>query len=306
VTVSGGLVSVVVNFLDEAAFLEEAIASVLAQTYSSWELLLVDDGSTDGSSRIARRHAEADPARIRYLEHPGHENRGTSASRNLGIASARGEFVAFLDGDDVWLPRRLERSVALLREHPQAQMVYGATQYWHGWLGAAAPARDRVQGHWFRANRVLRPPDLLVRYLTLRAALPSPVSMTARRAALLEVGGFEESFRTLYDDQVFLVRFCLRHAVYVSNEWLDRYRQHADSTYAVGVASGEETVARRKYLAWVESYLEAQGFRDSEVWSALQFARARDERPATKWRSRLGRLVRRAADAVGTARFLRP
>ena len=60
-TGSGGLVSVVVIFLDEAAFLEEAIASVLAQTYSNWELLLVDDGPTDGSNRIARRHAERIP-----------------------------------------------------------------------------------------------------------------------------------------------------------------------------------------------------------------------------------------------------
>jgi glycosyltransferase involved in cell wall biosynthesis len=298
VTGSGGLVSVVVIFLDEAAFLEEAIASVLAQTYSNWELLLVDDGSTDGSNRIARRHAEADPARIRYLEHPGHENRGMSASRNLGIASARGEFVAFLDGDDVWLPRRLERSVALLREHPQAQMVYGATQHWHSWLDAAAPARDRVPGHWFRANRMFRPPDLLVRYLRQTATLPSPLSMTVRREALLEVGGFEESFRTLYEDQVFLARLCLRHAVYVSNEWLDRYRQHPDSACAVGNARGEETLARRKYLAWVESYLEAQGFRDSEVWSALQFARALDERPATGWRARLSRLARRAANSA--------
>jgi glycosyltransferase involved in cell wall biosynthesis len=295
----------VIIFLDEADFLEEAIASVRAQSYSNWELLLVDDGSTDGSSRIAQRLAAADPARIHYLEHPGHENRGMSASRNLGIARGRGEFVAFLDGDDVWLPQRLERSVALLREHPQAQMVYGATQYWHSWAGARAPERDRVQGQWFRANRLLPPPDLLVRYLTHRAALPCPSSLTVRREALVQTGGFVDAFRSLYEDQAFLARFCLRNAVYVSDECLDRYRQHSGSTAAVG-ARGEHDLARRNYLAWLESWLEAQGFRDTGIWAALQVAKTTDHRRTATWRERFRRLARSAADAVATARFREP
>src|SRR5262245_33392805 len=108
-----GLVSVVTNFLNAAPYLRESIDSVIAQSHAGWELLLVDDGSDDGSTGIARRAAGRDPARCRFLEHPGHQNRGASAARNLGIAHARGEFVAFLDADDVWLPDRLARSVAL-------------------------------------------------------------------------------------------------------------------------------------------------------------------------------------------------
>jgi len=72
------LVSVVVIFLDAARFLEEAVASVLAQDHPNWELLLVDDGSRDGSSAIARRYAERHPGRVRHLEHAGHANRGKS------------------------------------------------------------------------------------------------------------------------------------------------------------------------------------------------------------------------------------
>jgi glycosyltransferase involved in cell wall biosynthesis len=293
-----GLVSAVVIFLNEERFLEEAIGSVLAQTYPSWELLLVDDGSTDGSTRIARGYARRHPERIRYLEHPDHQNRGMSASRNLGIASSRGEFVALLDADDVWLPQRLERSIALLREHPAAQMVYGRAQYWHSWLGPQAHARDWVQSHWFRANRVVHPPELLVRYLTHEAALPCPVSITVRRDALVDVGGFEDSFRSLYEDQAFLARFCLRHSVYVAEECLDRYRQHADSACAVEDRPGSDTPARQAYLAWLDSHLRAQGCRDSALWKALEFARTANERPVSIWRSRLQRLVHRAADAV--------
>ena len=95
-------VSAIVIFLNEERFLAEAIASVRAQTFRDWELILVDDGSSDGSAGIARAAAEEDP-RIRVLAHPGGANRGMSASRNLGLSDARGEFVAFLDGDDLLL-----------------------------------------------------------------------------------------------------------------------------------------------------------------------------------------------------------
>ena len=130
-------VSAVVIFLNEERFLGEAIASVRSQSLDGWELLLVDDGSTDASAALAREAAASEPERIRYLEHPGHANRGMSASRNLGLAATRGEFVAFLDADDVWLPERLERAVALLDAHPEAEMVYGRTQYWRSWSGRA-------------------------------------------------------------------------------------------------------------------------------------------------------------------------
>ena len=89
-----GLVSVVVIFLDAERFLEEAVGSVLAQTFDHWELLLVDDGSTDGSTAIARRYARTHPGRIRYLEHDGHRTLGMSASRNLGLFHGRGHYIA--------------------------------------------------------------------------------------------------------------------------------------------------------------------------------------------------------------------
>src|SRR5215470_3934185 len=102
------VVSVVTIFLNAERFIEGALESVFAQTYESWELLLVDDGSTDGSTAIARRFADRNPERVRYIEHAGHVNRGMSASRNAGACAARGIYVAFLDADDVWLSHKLE------------------------------------------------------------------------------------------------------------------------------------------------------------------------------------------------------
>ena len=98
------LVSVVLNFFNAEKFIREAIESVLAQTYNNWELLLVDDRSTDGSGQIALRYARKDAERVKYLTHKEREKIGRSASLNLGIRNARGEYIAFLDADDVWLP----------------------------------------------------------------------------------------------------------------------------------------------------------------------------------------------------------
>src|SRR3989442_388097 len=101
-------VSVVIPFLNAEKFIQETIESVFAQTYPDWELLLVDDGSTDGSKTIAQHYAARFPDKVRYLTHNNHQNKGRSASRNLGFEHARGELIAFLDSDDVWLPRKLE------------------------------------------------------------------------------------------------------------------------------------------------------------------------------------------------------
>ena len=103
------LVSCIIIFFNAEKFLGEAIESVFAQTYKNWELLLVDDGSTDDSTTIALNYAEQYPEKVCYLEHEGHQNRGMSATRNLGIRLATGEYIAFLDADDIW--RGLKKSL---------------------------------------------------------------------------------------------------------------------------------------------------------------------------------------------------
>src|SRR5207248_3034632 len=107
------LVSVVLIFYNAQAFLDETVQSVFAQKYKNWELILVDDGSTDGSTDIARRFADDNPERVRCLEHPSHTNCGASASRNLGVREARGQLIALLDADDVWLPHKLAQQVQI-------------------------------------------------------------------------------------------------------------------------------------------------------------------------------------------------
>src|SRR5436190_7580701 len=98
------LVSIIIPFWNTEKFLQEAIDSVVSQSYENWELLLVDDGSTDLSTEIAQQCAKQNPKKIHCLQHDAHDNRGVSAARNLGIRHAAGEYVCFLDADDVFLP----------------------------------------------------------------------------------------------------------------------------------------------------------------------------------------------------------
>jgi len=120
-----GLVSVVIPVLDRADLLREAVSSVVAQTYPRWEIVIVDDGSTDDTPAAIEELVRAEPARIRALRQ---DNAGPGAAREAGRRAARGEFLQFLDSDDLLLPRKLELQVASLRSGTGAGASYGPTR----------------------------------------------------------------------------------------------------------------------------------------------------------------------------------
>jgi glycosyltransferase involved in cell wall biosynthesis len=280
-------VSVIVIFKDAEEYLEEAFDSVYAQTFSRWELLLVDDGSRDVSTAIARRHAARDD-RIRYLEHPGHVNRGMSAARNLGLAHAQGEFVAFLDADDALVPTALADQIGILRAHPNVGMVYGPLEYWYGWTQRDDDiARDFVHPVGVPTERISEPPALIALFLQNIAFSPS--GMLFRRALVEQIGRFEESFRGLYEDQVFAAKICRSTPVYVSERCWYRYRQHPNSCCVVTQRDGRLDASRRPFLRWIIAYLEREGLAGSDAW---RVARAQLRRESTA-----NRLLLRAARA---------
>lgn len=277
------LVSCIIIFLDEERFLTEAVKSVFAQRYPRWELILVDDGSTDGSTAVARRWAAEWPDRVRYVEHRGHANAGMSASRNLGLAHARGTFVAFLDADDTWLPHKLEEQVAVMRTHPAAGMVCGATELWFSWSAAEAEHEDRLMEVGTPHDRPREPSplrDVLVSPPTLAWTLyplgkgfsPSTSNFLVRRAVVERVGGYESAFRAMYEDQAFQVKMYFHAPVYVSTRVWDRYRQHAGSCSATSRRSGRGWQDRGRFLEWLGGYLERQQVTDPAVERAYRAA----------------------------------
>src|SRR5262249_35097739 len=120
------LVSVVIPTYNAGADVVEAVQSVLAQTYQEFEILIVDDGSTDDTETALRRFGE----RVRYFKQ---DRSGPSAARNRAILNARGAYLAFLDADDLWLPEKLDRQVRFLDARPQMVLAY--TDYGRGQRG---------------------------------------------------------------------------------------------------------------------------------------------------------------------------
>lgn len=248
-------VSVILIFLDGEAFLEAAIASVLAQTMADWELLLVDDGSGPAATAIARRFAAEHPGKVFYLEHPGHQNRGMSATRNLGLSAARAEHVAFIDADDVWAPQKLAEQLAVMQAHPELGMVCGTVRYWRSWDGGG----DVLIPTGHVLDQVVPPPQAsLALYPLGKASAPCPSDLLLRRAAVEAVGGFEAHFtgpRQLYEDQGFLAKLYLASPVWFSSSvWLD-YRQHDRSCMAEVNREGRYHEVRAYFLEWFEAYL---------------------------------------------------
>lgn len=234
-------VSIVTIFLDPGiAYLEQAIASVDGQTYPHIEHILVDDGCLDGGELVAVAAARRSPQRVRYLCHEGRANLGMSASRNLGLAAARGPFVGFLDADDVLESDAIERQVRYLLNHPEAAAVVGGSLHWRSWE-SGDPRDDEHATVGLRG--IVQPPRLSARLLHQRSQPPSMNAVLMRASAVADVGGFESSFRSLFEDQAFLFKFFLQHDVVVHDEIVDRYRQHPDS--AVNRAIAQNAYRRR-------------------------------------------------------------
>jgi glycosyltransferase involved in cell wall biosynthesis len=274
-TAARPLVSIVTIFLDAKEFFTQAIESVLTQTYPHWELLLVDDGSTDGSSEIARGYAAARPEQIRYVQHPGHGSRGMSASRNAGVRHARGTLVAFLDADDIWVPDKLAIQVGLLDAHPAADMVAGRTRIWYSWAGGGDDAAKDTIRHVSEPVDVLcPPPELLRRYLTDRALTPATCGVLIRRDAIDRVGGFEERFTGLYEDQAFFLKTYLSLPIYLTSTCTDWYRQHPHSHSAEALRTGrysahQPSAALVGLFLWLTRHFVAHRVTDRALWRDL-------------------------------------
>ncbi len=177
-------VSVVIPTYNHAHFLGRAIVSALCQTFQDFEVIVVDDASDDDTAQVIERLR--DP-RVRLVRLPKHG--GAARARNVGIAQARGEWIAFLDSDDEWLPEKLERQLAWLDGDgdPKTALVY-CPYYRQGTGGECVvrPKREPRQG------------DALDALLTGKG-IPTTSAYLVRRSALLAIGGFDETLASAQD-----------------------------------------------------------------------------------------------------------
>jgi glycosyltransferase involved in cell wall biosynthesis len=188
-------VSVVVPLYNKAATVRRTLDSIRSQTFTDFEAIVVDDGSTDGGERIV---AEFPDPRVRLISQP---NAGPGAARNRGLAEARGELVAFLDADDQWLPDYLEASLRSLEESG-AGVACVTSGYIEHPPGVSLEGMWRARGIADGSHRVTpeTPPNQVVNWL----AYMSPCSTVARTEVVRKWGGFYSAGRCVYGEDAFL------------------------------------------------------------------------------------------------------
>jgi glycosyltransferase involved in cell wall biosynthesis len=215
-----GRVSVLIPLYNRASYIKETIRSVLDQNYPDIELIVIDDGSTDGGDQIVEQFAEQ--GLLTLLRHPGRVNKGQAAALNLGLSIVTGEFIAILDSDDLYVPEKITKQVAFFMQHPDIGLVYGN--------GKGIDATGSVIYDINYDSRIERsdPNDILLDCYFLL-----PQNSLVRATVYRQVGDFDETLRSGQDHDM-LIR--LAEKTKVAHQSIDsfRYRRHSDSISATG------------------------------------------------------------------------
>ncbi|MGA7461884.1 MAG: glycosyltransferase [Candidatus Korobacteraceae bacterium] len=208
------LVSIIMNVRNGAAFLREALDSVMAQTFADWELIVWDDCSTDDSANIVSQYHDD---RIRYFLSPDETPLGTA--RDRAICQARGEWLAFLDQDDVWLPHKLEKQMALIDDG--IGIIYGRTVFFDSRRGNVC---DYDYFHEFEAL----PEGDIFAELFRHACFIAMSSAVLRRSAVSDIGGVPDTIQVVPDYYLYAAIARHYHARAVQ-DIVCRYRLHPGS-----------------------------------------------------------------------------
>lgn len=215
------LVSVIVPAFNRIDFISETVESVLEQDYPQIELIVVDDGSTDGTFEILEKYAEE--GHLKLVTHPERSNRGQSVSLNKGLGAARGEYIAILDSDDLFAKHKISRQTAYLENNPSIDLVYGK--------GLAIDEMgnalyETLSDHHCESGDPAR--------LLVDCYIAVPGGALVRKSLFERAGRFEESFRAAQDHDMALRLFEEGKVAYLP-EVAFYYRKHAGSISVNGL-----------------------------------------------------------------------
>lgn len=204
-------VSAIITAYNSEAYIAQAIQSVLKQTRPVDEIVVVDDGSTDTTRRVVAEFADQG---IKFIQQ---QNQGAGAARNKGIRETGGEFIAFLDADDMWLENKIQLQANYLLAHPRAALVSGFSRWWN-------VSRNTVH----LSGKVPGNMETLRREILVHNVLGNPSMVMVRRSALADAGLFNENIRWGQDWELWQ-RLVERHDAWVIPEPLTVYRWHRDN-----------------------------------------------------------------------------
>jgi glycosyltransferase involved in cell wall biosynthesis len=215
-------VSAVIPTFNRVSFISDAIDSVLGQSVPVDELIIVDDGSTDGTELALKRYGSA----IRYIQQ---SNGGPSSARNHGMREARCDFVAFLDSDDVWMPGKLELQLKFAQRNPDIDFIFGKMTNFDHSTGVETPdVIDPNVYHYLVSNSTS-----LAQFFEMLIAqnFIAPSSLMARRSCLVRLGCFDES-RSIAEDLDYWLRSAVQYNWGFIDQTLVKRRRHSGNLIA--------------------------------------------------------------------------
>jgi glycosyltransferase involved in cell wall biosynthesis len=263
------LVSVVVPCFNQAHFLPDAIESVNAQTYPNVEIIVVDDGSTDNTSAVVERYPGVRAVR--------HDNQGLAAARNAGLQHATGEYVVFLDADDMLLPEALAVGARALEERRDVAFVFGYTMFtMDDGSEPPAPHRPQMTGEYYPA-------------LLAGCPIMPPASVMFRRSIFDEMEPFDPSL-TAAEDYELYYRIARRHAVQCHATVITVYRRHGANMTGGSVRNllreNLRALHRERWFVWCRPRYWSAYRTGTRYWRAHYGSRLAAEVQASAARSR--------------------
>lgn len=233
-------VSVVIPTYNRGRFIKNAIMSVLAQTYKDYEIIVVDDGSTDDTWKIVKKFGD----KVRYIYQ---KNRGPSAARNTGIKHANGKYIAFLDSDDRFLPKKLEKQMNFIKKNPNCRYLY--TWYYN--------VNSKGKRTKLRKSMVFKKREYLQYALYIRKFMIRTSTLLVEKKVFEKTGLFNEKYWFSQDWDMWL-RIAAYHRGYCIKEPLSEYWHHGNNRSSLRVKKYHPEIKKSifKLYKWDEKKIQ--------------------------------------------------
>lgn len=253
-------VSVIITTYNRGRFICAAIESVLAQNFKDVEIIVVDDGSRDDTYKLLKRYGSS----IHYIYQ---KHKGRSVSRNSGIKLSRGEYIAFLDDDDIWLPGKLESQIVFLDSHPACALAHTFTELMDE---RGQPLRKKTKKHLSSYRKAMR---IGYTYEGMSRLCVMYTSSVVIRRHCLDKAGLFDPFMEAFEDWDIYLRLALKYEIGVIPEPLVRIRIHAAHSTQDEFTRGRISISR-KHLVILDSLEDTLSYRRARHNFYLQLAKA--------------------------------
>jgi glycosyltransferase involved in cell wall biosynthesis len=235
-------VSVQICCYNSEKYLDETIVSVLSQSFKDWELVIVNDGSTDGTEAIIKKYIGMGLPIAYFYQ----KNKGFASARNKALELSRGDWIAILDHDDLWYPEKLEAQNESIKRCPEAKLHFANSEWF---TDSGLIVRRTIQDNKFRTGVIAEP---FYKLLAEGCFIDSETALI-ERSSLVECGGFDERYAYIVDYDLFL-RLSKEHRVYYEDRVLAKWRMH--SAQATNVM---KDVLIKEYISLFEEALKGKG-----------------------------------------------